>query len=87
MAETVITKVRGRELEPNGPCQFCPKQATYIFGVVDSKKYDGYLFKGFPICDEHLDKLNALLSGEYDIDELFLEKYRMTGKRGINLRA
>lgn len=84
--ESVIVVVTGDPINPTGECQFCVKKATNIFGVVTSKRWNGHLFKGFKVCEEHLDKLNALLSGEYDIDEMFLEKYKMTGERGINLR-
>jgi len=84
--ESVITVVKGTELEIVGQCQFCTKQATSLFGVITDKRWDGFLLKSFKICSEHLDKLNALLSGEYDIDDMFLEKYKMTGGKGINLR-
>ena len=87
MKETVIKVVKGDDLDPNCTCQFCNKSATNIFGVINSKRFDGYLFSGFPVCLEHLDKLNALLSGEYDIDDLYLEKYKLSGRQGINLRA
>ena len=78
--ETVVKFVRGDSLEPAGKsCIFCGRQACYhVFGVTAGKKYDGTLMKTFPLCEEHLDKINALLSGEFDIDMISLEKYRKT---------
>jgi hypothetical protein len=76
--ETVISAVRGDSLDPtNKPCIFCCKTTGHqLFGVTAGKKHDGVLLKTFSLCEEHLDKLNALLSGEFDIDLIQLEKYR-----------
>ena len=62
--ETVVTVVRGDSLDPaNKPCIFCGKAVgSQLFGVTAGKKYDGTLLRTFSLCEEHLDKLNALLS-------------------------
>ena len=76
--ETIVTAVRGDSLDSvNKPCIFCgSNNSSQLFGVTAGKKYDGVLLKTFPLCEEHLDKVNALLSGEFDIDMIMLEKYR-----------
>lgn len=76
--ETIVKVVRGDSLEAsNKPCIFCGKVSGYqIFGVTAGQKHDGTLMKIFSLCEEHLDKLNALLSGEFDIDMIAMEKYR-----------
>jgi hypothetical protein len=76
--ESVVTVVRGDDLNSeNKPCIFCAKNnSSHLFAVCSGKKYDGVLLKTFPLCSEHFDKLNALLSGEFDIDSILLEKYR-----------
>jgi len=76
--ESIVTVVRGDSLDSTSkPCIFCQSiKDTKLFGVTDGKKYDGVLLKTFPLCPEHLDKVNALLSGEFDIDSIMLEKYR-----------
>lgn len=80
--ESVVTVVRGDTLEANNrPCIFCGNtHETQLFGVTAGRKHDGILLKTFPLCPEHLDKLNALLSGEFEIDNIMLEKYRKTSK-------
>lgn len=76
--ESVVTVVRGDALDAeNKPCIFCAKtEGTQLFAVSAGKKYDGTLLRCFPLCTEHFDKINALLSGEFDIDSILLEKYR-----------
>jgi len=84
--ESVIQKIRGDELDIHGECQFCRKASVSIFGIINGKKYDGSLFRGFYICDEHREKLNSLLSGEYDIDEICLDRFKAAATKGLNLR-
>ena len=87
MIECVVQVVRGNKLEPGKEtCSFCGKLATSIFCVTKSTKYDGVVLSGFPICKEHQDKLNALLSGEFDIDQISLEQYRVKPDGRICLR-
>lgn len=76
--ESVVQVVRGDSLDPKShPCIFCGKTSgSGLLGVTAGKKYDGTLLKTFSLCEEHFDKLNALLSGEFDIDLILLEKYR-----------
>jgi len=84
--ETVITKVRGEDLKTNN-CKFCKETENLkIFGIITNKTFDGYLIKSFGICTEHLEKLNALLSGEYDIDNIFLEKHYKPISTVVKLR-
>ena len=86
--EAIIQKIRGDDIEAK-KCNFCSKTENIkIFGLILDAKHDGYLIKMFGVCPEHLDKLNALLSGEYEIDEIMLEKYRKLQPRSItaNLR-
>lgn len=76
--ESVVTVVRGDPLNPtNCTCVFCGRPGTQLFGVTAGTKHDGTLLKSFPLCSEHLDKINALLSGEFEIDSILLEKYRI----------
>lgn len=76
--ESVVTLVRGDSLEAEGkPCIFCENPAgKNLLAVTSGKKYDGMLLRTFPVCEEHADKINALFSGEFDIDLIQLEKYR-----------
>lgn len=87
MAETIIQKIRGNDLKAT-ECAFCGSTSNCkMFGVEAGERYDGMLLKHFGICEEHLAKFNALLSGEFDIDKIDLERYRKVhvGK-GIRLR-
>jgi len=86
--ESVINVVEGDELA-EGKCQFCDKKATHIFGVadLDKKRYNGYPFKGFKICKDHLGALNSLLDGTKDINTLVKNYDRIITGRGLNLRA
>ena len=85
--ECVVQVTRGSKLDPESEsCSFCGNKATAIFCVTKSIKYDGVVLSGFPICKEHHDKLNALLSGEFDIDQIYLEQYRVKHDRKIYLR-
>jgi len=85
--EAIIKHVRGDKLKTDS-CIFCSNtQNIKIFGVIVDEKHDGHLMRMFGVCPEHLDKLNALLSGEYDIDSILLDKYRKAKPRLIaNLR-
>ena len=86
--ESVIQVVRGSKLEGTFECVFCGStNNSKIFGIVGKKTFDGILFRGFPICKEHLEKLNALLSGEFDIDNILLEQYRKPIGKSMRLRG
>jgi hypothetical protein len=85
--ESVVQVVRGSQLNIDTHfCIFCGSPATSIFSITQEKKYDGILLKCFPICKEHQDRINALLSGEFDIDEIFLDKYRTKHAKKVQLR-
>ncbi len=87
--ETVVQVVRGDSLDvSNKPCIFCSRvESQEMFAITAGKKYDGVLLRGFPICSEHLHKLNALLSGEFDIDRIELESYRKSVGKAVRLRG
>jgi hypothetical protein len=76
--ESIVTVVRGESLDTtNKPCIFCGKtKNSKLLATTAGKKYDGTLLRTFVVCEEHFDKINALLSGEFDIDSISLEKYR-----------
>ena len=86
--ECVVKVVRGSALDPvKHQCLFCgTAQAESIFCVTKEIKYDGVLLNCFGICKEHLDRLNALLSGEFNIDDIYLEKYRVRHGKNLQLR-
>ena len=87
MPETIINNIRGDKLEAKS-CAFCGNEQNYkFFGIEAGKRFDGILLRHFGVCEEHLAKLNSLLSGEFDIDKINLEQYRKIhlGK-GLRLR-
>lgn len=85
--ESVVQVVRGASLEAKGTyCIFCGKEGSSLFSITKEKKHDGILINSFSICQEHRDKLNAILSGEFDIDEIFLEKWSSKPTRRVQLR-
>jgi len=86
--ECVVQVVRGQKLDiKNVTCSFCgTDQTTSIFCITKETKYDGTLLQCFGICKEHLDRLNALMSGEFNIDDIFIEKYRIKHGTKLNLR-
>lgn len=85
--ESVVQVVRGAKLNAaNEYCTFCGKPAFALFLITKEQKYDGTLINSFPICQEHLDKLNAILSGEFDIDEIFLAKWGDKPTKRVQLR-
>ena len=85
--ETVINLVRGDALKADN-CIFCGETKNCkFFGIESDKTYDGIIIKHFGVCSEHLAKINSLLSGKFDIDRIYLEKYRKTHQgRGVRLR-
>lgn len=85
--ESVINIVEGDPIDilHTGSCIFCENQSTHVFFKSIGKKYNGLLVKGFWICDEHMDKLNIILSGKFDLDLIYLDKYNST-KKSFNLR-
>ena len=87
MKESIINYIRGDKLESD-VCQFCGSSKNCkIFGMISRDNFDGKVLMHFSVCEEHLSKLNALLSGEFDIDRINLEKYRKHyGVKGIRLR-
>jgi hypothetical protein len=87
--ESIVQVVRGDSLDASSePCIFCGRiESQQMFFLTAGKKYDGVLAKGFPICAEHQHKLDALLSGEFDIDLIELEKFRKPAGRALRFRG
>lgn len=87
--ESVVQVMRGDSLDvSNQPCIFCGRvESQQMFFLTAGKKYDGTLVKGFPVCAEHQHKLDALLSGEFDIDLIELEKFRKPAGRALRFRG
>lgn len=87
MSESIIKLERGDALKQK-ECAFCNStQNIKLFGIEAGDKYDGIVLKHFGVCPEHLGKINALLSGEFDIDKIDLERYRKAYvTKGLRLR-
>jgi hypothetical protein len=51
------------------------------------KRYDGIQMKLFGVCEKHFQQLNAMLSGEFDIDTIFLERYRAKARKTLKVRG
>lgn len=87
--EMIVQVVRGNSLDAaHEPCTFCGRiDQQSIFLVTAGKKYDGTMLRGFAICAEHLHKLNALLSGDFDIDKIELEKYKKSVGKAVRFRG
>jgi len=87
--ESIIKVVEGKQFG-DGKCFFCKSSTTKIFGIIDvsEDRYNGSKFKGFHICDKHLDALNTLLNGKNNIEDL-MNTFIMTssGKINFNLRT
>lgn len=85
--ECIFKPIRGQLPEAySGDCHFCTKKANKFFGIIKDKKVDGNLIVYFGICDEHLEKLNCLLTGDFDIDELLQDKYRLKSSKKFKMR-
>lgn len=88
--ESIVQVTKGSPLEPERfSCVFCSsaETAVQLFGVTVRKKYNGVLFKHFGVCKKHLEKLNALLSGEFDIDQIFLERHKSKARKTLKVRG
>jgi hypothetical protein len=84
--ESVITVVRGDRLT-SSKCKFCNKEALYQLLLTKKATSDGIRVYWFGICEEHKDKINTIISGQYDIDLLFSDKPEKERRRSINLRS
>lgn len=84
--ECVAQVVRGNDLNTIGECAFCGKESVAVFCVTKGKKYDGTLLTGFHICKDHHDRLNSLISGEFDIDQIYLESQKHIHTNKFNVR-
>ena len=86
--EAIVEVIKGELNFLNKKCSFCDKEATLLSGVVNEIRYDDTArLKTLPICKKHFDKLNAILIGEFDIDNIFLKEYSESNKIGrVKLR-
>jgi len=84
--ESIVEVVRGDNLDISSEdCVFCFKQAVGFISTIAGKKHDGLHIISIPTCKEHFDKINSLLSGKFDIDDINLEQYK-THKPGSGIR-
>lgn len=81
----IINKIEGADLTAD-KCEFCEcTKDIKVFGIINEKVWNGYKFKAFGICAEHLKKLNSLLEGSNNIDKIFTGIAPSTSTR-FNLR-
>lgn len=73
--DAVIEIVEGDKPEDATTCAFCGKTTNVSqFGLILNKRYNGYVLKFMGICEDHLAKIEALLTGETDINKIYCEK-------------
>lgn len=91
MMESIVQVVKGDQIDKPSDytCEFCSKStpASQLFGVTVVKKHSGVLLKLFGVCDDHLHRLNAMLSGEFDIDEIYLDRFRKGARKVLKVRG
>ncbi|MCK9429032.1 MAG: hypothetical protein M0R17_03350 [Candidatus Omnitrophica bacterium] len=86
--ECVVQVVRGNSLDiTSKTCMFCDEPAQAYFCITGKLKHDGISIQGYEVCNKHLERINALLSGEFEIDNIYLEKYRNKSGKILNLRG
>ena len=91
MLEKIMKVNVGEDISKEGPCIFCGKPGTKLFGILDvgEKRWNGIPSRLFRICETHLKIIDSFLDGSEDINRLKgynIENSRL-GKRGLNLRA
>jgi len=87
--ESIVQVTKGSQLEDPSQykCSFCSSVAIEIFGTTVTKgRKRGIIFRGFGVCKTHLAKLNTMLSGEFNIDEIYLEGYKKNLGKNLKLR-
>lgn len=88
MSESLVEVKEGASLDPkNYTCVFCSNKADQLFGTTIQHKPRGDVIKHFGVCEKHLEKINALLSGEFDIDIILAESRKRKNSKVINLRG
>lgn len=88
MSESLVEVKEGASLDPKlYNCVFCKDRAKQLFGATIKKKPRGDVIRHFGVCEKHLDKINALLSGEFDIDLILAESRKTKNSKVINLRG
>lgn len=88
MSESIVKVVRGSQLKDPSKygCEFCSEDSEQIFGVTVKNTYQGTMIRHYAVCKRHLMKLNALLSGEFNIDEIYLEALRKKPRKAFKIR-
>jgi hypothetical protein len=87
--ESIIKIKSGDKLTTLTSCEFCGHPSEDVLGVILADDYLGensYVLRSFGICENHKKKINALLSGEYDIDSIFTLEYKK-GQKHLKLRG
>jgi hypothetical protein len=87
--ESIVQVVKGNQIDDPSKyvCCFCTDPAVSLFGVTTIKKFNGVILKTFGVCQIHLDKINSMLSGEFDIDQIFLERYKAKAGKTLKVRG
>lgn len=86
--KTIIKEIRGDAFNVKNECVFCLNTGQYIFGFITEKKADGLLFNNFNMCENHFNKLNTMLSGDFDIDKINTDQYKKKhSNSGIRMRS
>lgn len=87
MSKSLVEVKEGASLDPkNYTCEFCGDRAYQVFGTTVKSKPRGNVIQHFGVCKKHLEKINALLSGEFDID-IILAESRKRNSKVINMRG
>lgn len=68
--EAIIQVIEGDKFEDTQTCIFCDKSTTIAFGLITDKKYNGHIIKYYGICTEHLEIIESILTGEFNINKL-----------------
>lgn len=70
MSEALINKTEGSDLIQT-ECVFCDSQKNIkSFGIITDKIGGLYKFKFFGACEDHINKINKILSGEFHVDNI-----------------
>ena len=91
MLQSIIQINEGDKPSLDKGCFFCKGEAPFTFGIIKndkiikSKNEDCFVLSSVPLCEQHAEGFNSLLSGEHDINDLITVMKSSKQKR-INLR-
>lgn len=86
--ETLVQVLAGDELDKKEECTFCFEQSTKMILSVKRKRRDGYMLTGVPVCSDHYKRMELILSGDFDIDNIKLNKNEAKGTGpGVRMRG